>query len=249
MANDPKYEGWERDADESAARLKQKVASFVVDVYVSSPPSEVLANEKSGVELFINDQSLGTTLLSAPLERDPGTYKIRAQMADATLDEQTIQLAAGENPHVTLHLKRTGAAAGSPVAGTTEPPAEVGKTSSRKTLGWVTVGAGGAFLIGGVVTFLMRQSALSKVKDQCPDVPSTPQVDYEDGPCPIGLKDTISQGKLMSTLSPILTGVGVVGVGVGLALVLTAPSSTTAQQGKSLTITTGLGRVDATLRF
>ena len=95
--NDPKYDGWDKDAEESAARLKPKVASFVVDVYVKSPEGEALANESTGVEIFVNGESVGTALVGTPLERDPGTYRIRAQTTDAQPVEQTVTLSAGGN--------------------------------------------------------------------------------------------------------------------------------------------------------
>jgi hypothetical protein len=242
MPDDPKYEGWERDADEAAGRMKSKVASFVVDVYVKSPDGEALANENTGVEIFVNGESVGTTLVSAPLERDPGLYRIRAQMIDASPVEQTVHLAAGDNPHVTIRLTRVPRKILTP-----EDEALLAKGKQRKTMGWVTIGAGGAFLAGGLVTFLLRQTALADLKEKCPDNPATPQVEHEDGPCPIDLKDTIDRGKLMSTLSPILTGIGVLGVGAGAALILTAPAPK--DQGRGLTVRTGVGRIDATWRF
>ena len=229
--NDPKYEGWDKDAEEAAERLKPKVAAFVVDVYVKSPEGEALANDKSGVEIFVNGESVGTTLVGTPLERDPGSYRIRAQMPDAQPVEQVVNLAAGDNPHVTIRLT---------VVPKPQPIAEPA-SSSRKTIGYVVAGVGAASLIGSGITFLLRQGALSDLEDGCPQ--------YETQPCPEKLRSTVDQGQLMSTLSPILLGVGVVGVGAGVALIVTAPSKTEAAASKRLTVSAGLGRVDATWRF
>lgn len=243
MPDDPKYADWDKDAEEAATKLKEKVASFVVDVYVRSPEGESLANESTGVELFVNGESVGTTLVSAPLERDPGIYRIRAQMPDAAPVEQVVHLSAGDNPHVTIRLTRN-AGSGGPVA---RYDATDG-ARTRKIVGWISVGTGAAFLAGGAVTFLLRQAALSELRDGCPDVPTTPQIEYESGPCPVELESTIDRGKAMSTLTPIFVGVGVVGVGAGLTLLLTTPS-TSKPQGRGLSIRPGLGYVDATWRF
>ncbi len=230
--NDQKYEGWDKDAEEAAARLKPKVATFVVDVYVKSPEGEALANEKTGVEIFVNGESVGTTLVGTPLERDPGAYRIRAQMADAQPVEQVVTVSAGDNPHVTMRLTVT-----------PKPKAQVSTEdhSTRRTVGWVVAGVGAAALVGSGVTFLLRQSALSDLEEGCPL--------YETQPCPEKLRSTVDRGQLMSTLSPVLLGVGVLGVGAGVALIVTSPPNREAAAIRRLTVSAGLGRVDATWRF
>jgi hypothetical protein len=228
--DDPKYEGWDKDAEESAARLKPKVASFVVDVYVKSEEGDALANESTGVEILVNGESVGTKLVGTPLERDPGTYRIRARMEDAQPVEQLVPLNAGDNPHVTLRLTRT---AKPLVVVSTE------NKSGRRTLGWVLTGVGGAALVGGGVTLLMRQSAMSELDDACPSHDN----------CSESLRGTVDRGKLMSTLTTILLPVGVVGVGAGLALVFTSGSSSESKTAKSVRIAPTLGGVDVTGRF
>ncbi len=230
--NYPKYEGWDKDAEEAAERLKPKVATFVVDVYVKTPEGEALANEKTGVDIFVNGESVGTKLVGTPLERDPGSYRIRAQMPDAQPVEQVVNLAAGDNPHVTIRLT---------VVPKPAPQVSTEDHSTRRTVGWIVAGVGAASLIGSGVTFLLRQGALSELEDGCPL--------YETQPCPEKLRSTVDRGQLMSTLSPILLAAGVVGVGAGVALIVTAPSKTERGASKRLTVSAGLGRVDATWRF
>lgn len=237
--NDPKYEGWDKDAEEAAARLKPKVASFVVDVYVKSDEGEAIANENSGVELLVNGESVGTKLVGTPLERDPGTYRIRARAEDAAPVEQVVNLNAGDNPHVTLRLTRK-----------PKPKAIVDTDTGagRRTLGWILTGVGGAALVGGGVTFLIRNGAKSDLDDQCPS--------HQD--CNDSLRDTVDRGKLMSTLTTILLPVGVVGVGAGLTLVLTAPKSSSSSEKASakstpprreIRVMPGLGSLAVTGRF
>lgn len=215
---DSKYDGWDKDSDEAATRLKAKVASFVVDVYVKSPEGEALANDHSGVEIFVNGESVGTTLVGTPLERDPGQYRVRAQAADAPPVEQIVTLGAGDNPHVTIRLVRT------PKPVTSAPVQEV-KTTQR-TVGWIVAGAGAAFLVGGGVTYLIRNGAESELDEQCPSHVN----------CPESLRDTVDRGDLMSTLTTILLPVGVVGIGAGIALVLTSKGSTSSETPKAARI-------------
>jgi hypothetical protein len=218
---DVKYEGWETDAEEAAARLKPKVATFVVDVYVKSNEGELLANDSTGVEIFVNGESVGTSLVGTPLERDPAAYRIRAQTSDARPVEQTVKLSAGDNPHVTIRLTRTP----KPVL------VETDEHATRRTIGWVVTGVGAAALLTSGITFLVRQGAKSDVDDQCPTHTA----------CSPSLEDTVNKGKTMSTLTSIFLPVGIVGVGAGLALVFTSqPSAGEAPK------TTGWVRLDPT---
>lgn len=231
--HDPKYDGWDADAEEAAARLKSKVAAFIVDVYVRSPEGEALANEKSDVELFINGESIGTALVGTPLERNPGKYRLRAQTKHAQPVEQVVALSAGDNPRVTIRL-------------TVEPPAEPAldaspPSSTRQTVGWAVAGAGAAALVGSGITFLLRQSALSDLDDRCPT--------YEH--CPEELRGTVARGETMSTLTSVLLPVGAVGVAAGLALVFTSPTSpaASARAARTVRVAPSIGGVSVHGRF
>ncbi|MDF2691862.1 MAG: hypothetical protein K0S65_245 [Labilithrix sp.] len=229
--NDPKYDGWDKDAEESAARLKPKVATFIVDVYVKSPEGEALANDRTGVEIFVNGESVGTSLVGTPLERDPGAYRIRAQIADAQPIEQTVNLSAGDNPHVTIRLT---------VVPKPKPVVSTEDHSTRRTVGWIVAGVGAAALVGSGVTFLVRQGALGDVDDQCPSRRN----------CPDGLRDTVDTGKTMSTLTTVLLPVGIVGVGAGLALVFTSGSSSPeAKTAREVRVAPTLGGLSLSGRF
>lgn len=203
--DDVKYKGWDGDAEEAAARLKPKVATFVVDVYVKSTEGEALANDKSGVEIFVNGESVGTTLVGTPLERDPAPYRIRAQLTDAQPVEQIVSLSAGDNPHVTIRL--TVDPKPKPVA-----RAATQSHSGRRTAGIIVAGVGAAALIGSGVTFLLKNGKSSDLDDQCPS-----HVD-----CDPSLRDTVDGGKTMATLTNILFPVGLVGLAVGGVLFFTS---------------------------
>ncbi len=211
MPEDPRYTGWDKEAEDAAVRLRPKVASFIVDVYVKSPEGESLANDKSGVELFVNGESVGTTLVSAPLERDPGAYRIRAQLTDAQPVEQTVNVAAGDNPHVTMRLTVVPKPKPKLVTMTDEH-------AGRRTAGIVVAGVGAAALVGSGVTFFLRNGKESDLDDQCPS--------HTD--CNPALQDTVDSGKTLATLTNVLFPVGLVGVAVGGILFFTSrPSSST----------------------
>jgi hypothetical protein len=237
---DTKYEGWDKDAETAAARLKPKVATVFVDVTLKTPEGEGPATERSGVELIVNGENLGTTLVGTPLERDPGNYRVRVQAKYAQPVEGEVTLAAGDTKHLTLRLVQVPpekpVEAGGPVV-------EVDTGKGKRTAGIVLIGVGAATLIGSGVTFLVRSGAKSDVDDKCPSHTN----------CDPSLSDTVDRGKLMSTLTSILFPVGLVVAGSGVGLFVwgsnskePAPAGATAQ---SLSINPGLGRVDATWRF
>jgi PEGA domain-containing protein len=241
MAPDPKYEGWEKDAQDAATRLQPKVATVYVDVIVKSPQGEGPATEKSGVEVFVNGENLGTNLVGTPLERDPGNYKVRVQAKYATPVETDVALSAGDSKHVTLRLVEN-----PPATPTAEQPGaqiDVDTGKGKRTAGIVLIGVGAAALIGSGVTFLIRNGAKSDLDDKCPNHTG----------CSPDLQSTVDKGKLMSTLTTILFPVGLVAAGTGVGLFIwgsnskeTAPPPGTA---KNLTIRPGLGSVDATWVF
>ncbi len=239
MAQDPKYDGWDKDAQDAATRLQPKVATVFVDVTVKSPTGEGPANEKSGVEVFVNGENLGTTLVGTPLERDPGNYRVRVQAQYATPVEGEVTLAAGDAKHLSLRLVQN------PPATPEQPGAivEVDTGKGKRTAGIVLIGVGAAALIGSGVTFLIRNGAKSDLDSACPTHMG----------CSADLKDTVDKGKLMSVLTNILFPVGLVAAGTGVGLFIwganskeAGPATTTA---RNLTIVPGLGRVDATWRF
>jgi hypothetical protein len=201
------YAGWDKDADDAAARLKDKVATLTVDVYLKTSEGEAPANENSGVELFVNGESIGTRLVGTPIDRDPGTYLIRAQAPRAKPVEQSVSLSAGDQPHVTIRLTQ---------ADERKPVAE--DHSGRRTAGYVVAGIGGAALVGSFVTFLIRQGAKSDLDDTCASHTN----------CPESLRDTVDRGQTMSTLTSILLPLGIVALGTGITLIATSGPSKTA---------------------
>jgi hypothetical protein len=231
LAQDPKYDGWDKDAQDAATRLQPKVATVFVDVIVKSPAGEGPANEKSGVEVFVNGENLGTSLVGTPLERDPGNYRIRVQAQDAAPVEQEVSLVAGDSKHVTLRLVQTPPA---------KPAEEIDTGKGKRTAGIVLIGVGAAALIGSGVTFLIRNGAESEVDEKCPTHTG----------CARSLESTVDRGKLMSTLTSVLFPAGLVFAGAGIGVFVWGMNSKeAAPTAAGLRVTPGLGRLDATWRF
>lgn len=242
MKEDPKYAGWDKDAEDAAKRLQPKVAVVFVDVIVKSPKGEGPATESSGVEILINGENLGPNLVGTPLERDPGSYKVRVQAPHAEAVTQEVALSAGDSKRLTLRIVQT-------------PPEQAGPTKmidtggGKRTAGWVMIGVGGAALVGGFITLALRGGALSDLESAC-GRPIDDGVQCE-GTSPA--KNASDNGKTFSTLTSVLLPVGGVMAAAGIGLVVWGSNSqepaSTAPPQASLTVVPGPARLDAVWRF
>jgi hypothetical protein len=243
-----KYDGWSQDADLAAARLAPKLARVTVDVNVVGPDGA--AADARAVDVTLDGEPLAQALLGTALERDPGRHVVRVAGARVHEPQQkVIDLVAGDASRVALRVTVTpdkvdpndvvpvpqpGAPA--PSAATTAAPDDPASQSraTRRTVGWVIVGIGGAALVGAGISLGIRQGDLSQV-DSCPNTGCNPS-----------LRSTVSQGHTATTLFDVLGPIGLVGVGGGLALVLTAGSGS---QTSGLVITPHLGGATASWSF
>lgn len=224
--NDPKYDGWDKDAMDAAARLKPKVALVTVDVIVKSPQYEGPASDKTGAELYINGEKVATNLIGTELDRDPGTYTFRAQAPDAQPVEQKFSLAAGDVRQIKLRLVVV------PKAGPSQEDVErAERARTQKTWGFVALGTGGVVLGGALATALIFSSAKSDVEGECPSLQN----------CPESLRSTKDTGELMATLTNILLPVGIVAAGVGITLLATAKSTDPAKTGTTVRLAPTFG--------
>jgi hypothetical protein len=239
-----KYEGWTQDADQAAARLAPKIARLTIDVNVVGPDGA--AADARAIDVTLDGEPLALTLLGTALERDPGRHVVRvagARVRDA--QQKVIDLSAGNASRVALRVVVTpdkvdpndAVPAAQPTSGSTTPSDDAASRAraTRRTVGWIAVGVGGAALVGAGISLAERQSALSDVNSSCPN-----------DTCPTSLRSTVSQGQTASTLFNVLAPIGIVCVGGGLALVLTSGSDA---QTSGLVITPRLGGASASWSF
>lgn len=243
-----KYDGWSQDADQAAARLAPKIARLTVDVNVVGPDGA--AADPHAVDVTLDGEPLALTLLGTPLERDPGRHVVRAAGARVSEPQQKVlDLAAGDTARVALRVivapaktdpddvvPAVSPAQPAPAAAPPHDDAAESARTTRRTIGWVTAGVGGALLVGAAASLVVRQNALSQVQGSCPG--------YQN--CPTSLGSAESQGQTASVLFDVLGPVGLVAAGVGLTLIFTTrPASPSA----GLVVTPGLGGASATWSF
>jgi len=247
LSKDPKYAGWQADAEGAAARLAPKLARVTVR----------LTNTGTNVVVRINDEVVAPELIGAPLERDPGRYVVRVTSDGQPPAEQTVQMAAGDAKELTFTIQ-------APPPPTTPPPdpTVVGPdprhdpipehhetppstgAATRRTVGWVGVGVGAAALVGAGISLGIRQAALGDLQSGCPK--------YLTEKCPTNLQSTVTRGATASTLVNVL-GIagGIVGLTGVLLVVLSPQAPSAAKEKASLTpeVSVGLGALSARWSF
>lgn len=214
---DPKYEGWSGDANAAAERLAPKVARMTVEITVRSDKGERPMSPSDHVRVLVDGEELDPKLLEVPLDRDPGTYLVRAEGGRIPV-EKRVTLVAGAAATVSLTVEVPTEVVPAPAPPKPETP-PMGASSGARTAGWIALGVGGVAAIGAGVALIVRQSALSELKDGCPK--------WETGPCPTSLRDTVDRGQTATTMSIVLGATALVGVGVGVGLLWSSPSRST----------------------
>jgi hypothetical protein len=220
--HDKKYDGWDKDAEDAASRLAPKLSTLTLDVTAVGARGET--ETAAGVEVTLDGEMLAPSLAGTPLERDPGRHVVRVagERVQGPV-EQTVDLAAGDNRRVALRVvvtRETPAQAevvpGAPFLATHALPADDdGERArrTRRTAGWIALGAGGVALVGAGISLGVRQSALGTLKGQCGASLSG---------CDPALRSTASTGRTASTLFDVLGVVGLVGAGGGGVLLVTS---------------------------
>jgi hypothetical protein len=242
-----KYDGWSQDAENAATRLAPKVTHLTVDVNAVDPGGATA--DASALEVTLDGEPLPIALLGTSLERDPGRHVVRVSGARVHDPQQkVVDLLTGDAVRVALRVVVASAkvdpndvvpaaqsAQGVRGAAAADDDASR-RGATRRTVGWIAVGVGGASLVGAAISFAVRQSALDDVNGSCASHTG----------CSTALAPTASRGQTASVLFDVFAPVGLVCVGGGLSLVLT---STPAAQTTGLVITPHLGGASATWSF
>jgi hypothetical protein len=227
------------DAQKELDALSRRIPSVIINVKGSDAPQVKL----DGIEVR-------TAALGVKRPVDPGKHVITASAAGLATSEVTVTVAEGKSESVTLELKPRQAEpppvvavapvakpatvvpiqpqAPPPPAMTPPPPVApepdqiTAHGSSRKTLGFIAVGVGGAGLLVGGITGGLALSKHSELTEACGDN-LCPQAQMGT------LKPKIDAYETVGAVSTIGFIAGGALVATGVILILTAPRSKTTQ--------------------
>ncbi len=195
-SDDPKYDGWEQEAEAAHARLEAVVPRLTIRLRGAT------ADE---VAVRIDGRELASRLVGVALERDVGTHRVEAWHGGDKLVVRDVLLDAGQNEEVTLAVTLP---AKSP---TTAPAAASARSPSRLMIaGFVVAGVGVLGAVGAVVAGVVRAGAIDDLEAGCPAYPT----------CPPSQEGTLERGRTATTLVNVLAIVGGLGVGGGVAMII-----------------------------
>lgn len=239
QSNDPKYEGWDKDAEAAYAKLASKVARITV---------RVTGDALDRVRVTIDGKPLDPRLLGVELERDLGLHTIEAAYGGVAPVLEKRALTAGSIEVVTLVIPSP-KATDKPLAPLAPPPAIVPPPdrSGLRAAGYVALGVGGLGVVGTVIATVVRGAALTTVEAGC--AAKTCQASQS-------VADAYSRGQTFSTLANVFGGVGIAGIGAGVVMIVVArPSAPAAAPVDRVKVDGGLaplpggGRFWAEVRF
>ncbi len=170
-------------------------------------------------EVSLDGVQLGEAKLGNQVSVDPGSHHIVVTLSNNKQFNKDVTVKEGETKNVELVppadlLQKPSPETPSPAE---LPPEEKPTKKPEKHASaapWIIGGVGVASLAASGVFYALRASAKSDLQSGC-----------HGNICPESLKSTGDKGKLYSTLSPVMLGVGVVGVGVAVIMLATGGSS------------------------
>jgi hypothetical protein len=194
---------------------------------------------RAGAEVFIDGARLGTLPASAPFRVEVGARKLEVRAKGFHAQARNVEITSGEVARETVTLVAMTDDDGhtSTVAGKTEgtsavPPGGDEPGKGQRILGWAFVGTGGALVVVGAITMLVRKGVVDDYNQQCPGLGVAQPADCDD---------KVSSARTWLTVSVIsFIGGGVLAAG-GLALVFTAPSGESKKAASSPRLSCGLG--------
>jgi hypothetical protein len=225
QSNDPKYDGWDKDAAGAYARLEGKVGKLIV---------RLRGEDLDRVTVTIDGQPLDPRLLGVDLERDLGPHSIEAAYGGAAPIVEKRTLVAGTRLEVMLAIPERSKR---PVGPPPEPPSK-----AMRNGGFVAIGVGGLAAIAMGVSAGVRASALSTIASKCPG--------YATGEiCDASLRGDRDRGRTAATLVNVFAGVAIAGLGAGIPLAIVGSRSSAPVATVGIAPAAGGAAAWATVRF
>ncbi|MBI5537288.1 MAG: tetratricopeptide repeat protein [Deltaproteobacteria bacterium] len=185
----------------AAKKEQQSVAERIPKITVKVPPG-------FAGSVRIDKLELASSEWGQAIEVNPGTRTVIAEAEG--FENFTKSLVLTDRANETVEIKMV---ASKKAADPNAVKVDTNDGSTRKTLGYVSLGVGGAGLILGTAFGLASRSTRNELKAAC-----TANV------CSDSQRDTYDRGKMQADVATVGFIVAGVGVGVGVVLLLTAPS-------------------------
>lgn len=236
----PKYQSWDKDAEQAHARLDTKVARIVVRV--KGDPAWVR----------INGVPMDPRLAGIPLEQDLGPIEVSFQDGSSSPPTKRLELEEGKRYEIELEstamqpsptnpgLPKDGLRTVDDSAKPTPKPSAAEEAESKEPsessplilAGAISLGVGGAGAVAFFVSLGIRQSALGTVEDLCPNLSAckaSPSQAEE-------ILEATDRGRTASTLATVFAVVGGVGVAAGTGMLIGGAASSSTPPNSAVVV-------------
>lgn len=200
QSNEPKYAGWERDAEQAYERLASRVARLTI---------ALRGAQLEQAEVSIDGKPLDPRLVGVEIERDLGPHVIEVAYGGAAPLRRQVELAAGERELVTIDVPAPAQPLAPVAPATPAPPALPSAGNGMRAAGIAALAVGGGGVVAALIAGAVRNSALDEIKSACPSLTG----------CSPELQDAESRGSTAATLVNVFGVVAIAGVGVGVPLI------------------------------
>jgi hypothetical protein len=206
---DPKYAGWDGEAEAAYAALGPRVARLTV----------VVQGRREGVRVAVDGQTLVPELFGVELERDPGEHAIEAFYGGPTTVLRKVALGEGARETVVLEVPAAPAPTPKEPRRDEAPRPDADAGEGLRTGAIVAFAVGGLAIVGTGAAIGVRQAAIGRIEDGC-------RKDGDGFRCAdASLESDASRGKTASVLVNVFGAAAVAGVGTGIALLIAAGSA------------------------
>ena len=249
----------QKDAAKEIRSLDEKIGSATIAVKAKSGALP------AGLVATLDGQELKQAAFGMKRPMNPGSHELRVTAPDFADATQRFDVTARKDVAINVALTKVeaagptgegavrggGGSSGEPTATTTNeatgvlvvPPAgdDPKGGSTQATLGWATLGLGGAGLVLGGITGGLALSKHASLEESCPT-----------GQCGAGFNDKISSYETLGMLSTVgfIAG-GALGA-AGIVLLVTAPTTPVGEKASAfvpISFGVGPGSVRATFEF
>ena len=192
------------------------------------------ADARDTVEVRIDGRPVAPSTFETEQPIDPGVHRLEASKKGETSiwATETFTLKEGERRSVGVRPKVVAVALLVPPPPPPPPVPPDDRSKTRRTLGYLAVGVGGAGLVTGLTAGLVMLGKKGQLDGDCPN-----------NVCPPAAHGDLDTFRTVRTVSTVGYTVGVVGIGLGALLVFSAPKPTPAT-----TMTAFVGPAQAGLR-
>lgn len=217
------------DDPRASAGEKRKAKSELERVSAAVPKLTIVLSGASDASLTLDDV---TVEASSALALEPGEHRLHAEAPGMKPFDTTFTVAVSEARTIEVKLEPAEEARPAPVAATS-----LGRSSTARTAGYVSLAVGGVGLAVGAVFALKAHSTKADLDTNCPN-----------HACASSERELYDTGKTQADIATAGTIVGIVGLGAGAVLLLTAPSASEEKVGRVVPLV-GPGSVGLRGRF